>query len=359
MYRRNSKRRIFFGMIALLILLGILSSPIASIPYYAMQPGSAEDVAQFLKVNGKPVQQGKGTFYLTTVSLGKASVLDWIRSQYSHELKLIPEEQILANYQNDEEYERQQKENMLESQHSALMTAFHEARKPVKVDYLGVEVFSLRKENGLQVGDLITAMDDKPILRSEDLFAYLEKKEIGDQVKVSLKRNKQQAGKEIKEKIEKMITLVDVSQPSEGKKRAGLGIYPLTREQVSTTPPVSIEAGEIGGPSAGLMFTIEVYNQITKGDLTQGKKIAGTGTINDLGKVGQIGGIEFKVRAADEEGAEIFFAPKDQQATDQNEKVAYQAAKEIKTKMKIVPVATFQEALRYLQNLEKTSAMAS
>lgn len=359
MYRLNSKRRIFFGIIAFLILLGILSSPIASIPYYAMQPGSAEDVAQFLKVNGKLVQKGKGAFYLTTVGLGKASVMDWIQSQYSHEIRLIPEEEILANFQNDEEYERQQKENMLESQQSALITAFQEAKKPVKIDYLGVEVFSLRKENGLQVGDLITAIDESPILRKEDLFAYLEKKEIGDQVKVRLKRNKKQDGKETKEQMEKMITLVDVSQPSEGKKRAGLGIYPLTREQVSTTPPVRIEAGEIGGPSAGLMFTLEVYDQITNGDLTQGKKIAGTGTINDLGKVGQIGGIEFKVRAADSEGAEIFFAPKDLKSTDQNEKAAYQAAKEIKTKMKVVPVATFQEALRYLQNLEKTSAKAS
>lgn len=359
MYRLNPKRRIFFGIIAFLILLGILSSPIASIPYYAMQPGSAEDVAQFLKVNGKPVQEDKGTFYLTTVGLGKASVMDWIRSQYSRELKLIPEEQILANFQDDEEYERQQKENMLESQHAALITAFKEAKKPVKVNYLGVEVFSLRKENDLQVGDLITAIDGNPILRKEDLFAYLEKKEIGDQVKVSVKRNKQQNGKETRAKIEKVITLVDVSQPAEGKKRAGLGIYPMTREQVSTTPPVSIEAGEIGGPSAGLMFTLEVYDQITNGDLTQGKKIAGTGTINDQGKVGQIGGIEFKVRAADEEGAQIFFAPKDQLSTDQNEKAAYQAAKEIKTKMKIVPVATFQEALRYLQNLEQISAKAS
>ncbi|SFX05743.1 PDZ domain-containing protein [Thermoactinomyces sp. DSM 45891] len=353
MVKRNNKGRVFFGILAFLILIGILGTPIAGLPYYVMEPGSAEDVAPFVKVDEKPTEHGKGTFYLTTVGVGKATVLDWIWAQYSHELELIPEKEMFVNVRDDEEYQRQQKENMLESQNAALIAAFREAKKPMKVDYLGVEVFSIRKDNGLQVGDLITAIDGQPILRKEELFAYLEKKKIGDRVKVKFQRTN------AKDPIEKEIVLTDVAQPQEGQERAGLGIYPLTREKVNTTPSVKIEAGEIGGPSAGLMFTLEMYDQLTEGDLTHSMKIAGTGTMNSEGKVGQIGGIQYKVRAADKEGAEIFFAPKDIQSTDENEKVAIQAAKEIKTKMKIVPVATFQEALQYLQSQEKSFQKAS
>ena len=74
-------------------------------------------------------------------------------------------------------------------------------------------------------------------------------------------------------------------------------------------PKVTVHSDEIGGPSAGFMFSLEIYNQLTKEDLTKGYKIAGTGTISTDGTVGKIGGIEQKVVAADKAGAEIFFAP--------------------------------------------------
>ncbi|MFP3361706.1 S16 family serine protease, partial [Planococcus sp. SIMBA_143] len=74
-------------------------------------------------------------------------------------------------------------------------------------------------------------------------------------------------------------------------------------------PSIKINTDEIGGPSAGLMFSLEIYNQLTEEDWTKGYEIAGTGTINDEGEVGPIGGIKQKIVAADGSGAEIFFAP--------------------------------------------------
>ena len=74
-------------------------------------------------------------------------------------------------------------------------------------------------------------------------------------------------------------------------------------------PKVKIDSHEIGGPSAGLMFTLEIYNQLVEDDLTRGHEIAGTGTINEKGEVGPIGGIQQKVVAASDAGAEVFFAP--------------------------------------------------
>jgi hypothetical protein len=86
----------------------------------------------------------------------------------------------------------------------------------------------------------------------------------------------------------------------------GIGIVPMTERRVQTEQTVRIRADHIGGPSAGLMFALEILNQLTPEDLTRGLKIAGTGTLSAEGEVGQIGGVEQKVMAADREGADLF-----------------------------------------------------
>lgn len=95
----------------------------------------------------------------------------------------------------------------------------------------------------------------------------------------------------------------------EDPKRAGLGVSLITDRNVKVKPEVDMDIENIGGPSAGLMMSMEIYNQLTKEDETKGHHIAGTGTIDDEGKVGPIGGISQKVVAADKAGADIFFAP--------------------------------------------------
>ena len=113
------------------------------------------------------------------------------------------------------------------------------------------------------------------------------------------------------------------------------------------------------GPSAGLMFSLAIYTQIADTGLRNGRIVAGTGTIDRDGNVGDIGGIDKKVVAASRQGANIFFAP-DNPVTEEakkadpnaksNYETALEAAKTIKTEMKIVPVKTLQDAIDYLKN---------
>ena len=101
------------------------------------------------------------------------------------------------------------------------------------------------------------------------------------------------------------------------------------------------------------MFTLESYEVFTKQNLSHGHKIAGTGTLSPTGKVGIIGGVDKKVVAASREGAEVFFAPTDSTSVSKNQTnyaVAKRTAKKIHTKMKIVPVSTFDDALNYLKS---------
>ncbi|HBI05097.1 MAG TPA: peptidase, partial [Paenibacillaceae bacterium] len=116
---------------------------------------------------------------------------------------------------------------------------------------------------------------------------------------------------------------------------------------------------KIGGPSAGLMFTLEIMNQVSKTDLTKGYRIAGTGEMLPDGTVGRIGGIEHKIIAAAEEGVDIFFAPNDHLPLGVKNRTNYEeaveTAKKINTNMKIVPVSTVDDAIKYLETLQPKS----
>lgn len=140
--------------------------------------------------------------------------------------------------------------------------------------------------------------------------------------------------------------------------RPGIGITLTDHTRVVSQPRVRINAGQIGGPSAGLIFALETYQQVTGQNLRHGRIIAGTGTISTNGRVGAIGGIDKKVYAAAKAGARVFFAPnipatKTLRREDpdyvNNYVEAQRAAKKIGTHMRIVPVRSLQQAIRYLR----------
>src|SRR5699024_12590960 len=91
--------------------------------------------------------------------------------------------------------------------------------------------------------------------------------------------------------------------------KVGIGIQLVTNREVEINPKVEFSRGEIGGPSAGLMFALTIYNQLTKEDVSNGIKIAGTGELDYERNILSIGGIDKKVIAADKENVDILFAP--------------------------------------------------
>jgi Lon-like protease len=193
----------------------------------------------------------------------------------------------------------------------------------------------------LRAGDRIVEVDGKKLQSAEQFIEYVGQKTKGESVKITFER-----------KGKKKTVQLALQPFPEHPKRVGIGISLVTDSEIVTDPPVEIKSEEIGGPSAGLMFSLEIYNQLIEEDITKGYTIAGTGTINEKGEIGPIGGISQKIIAADKAGADIFFAPNEKGAKDSNYREALKTAKDIGTKMKIVPVDTFDEALRYLQTLK-------
>lgn len=350
-FKMNTKLKFGWGKIVLIIvLLGFIAFNIP-MPYYLIQPGTAEELRPMIQVEGASTEE-EGNFLLTTVYLGEANLLTYGYARWvASTIEILDKEVILQEGESPEQYSARQELVMDKSQNEAILVAFKAAGIPIEVDNEGVMILmvldNMPAAKVLKVGDIIRAVNEQPILAAEEIIEQVKVLKPGDQVKLNIERDGKQ------QTVEVEIALFDEqTQADTGSPKAGIGIAFENYWSIEPSREVTIDAGSIGGPSAGLMFSLEIYNQLTPVDYTKGHQIAGTGTINEVGEVGQIGGIEFKIIAADKKGADIFFVTKDIQPNDSNEKKALQTAKRIGTKMKIVPVATFKEAIQYLEQLE-------
>lgn len=348
---KNSKRKVRWGLIGglvftLLVIAGLLFYPTK---YYAEVPGSAESLKPYVTVTGKRDTE-KGAYMLTTVGVvgpTTPAMLAWAKLQpYS---EIISKQELMGN-SSSAAYDFLQQQYIKSAANNAVAAAFKAAGKPAKLNQLGIYVMDLVKgspfKGKLKVGDTITALDGKRYTTANQYIKAIQARQIGSRLNLTFTRKG------------KVHTASGKLMQLPGTKKAGIGIELTEHTTITTTPKVKIDAGQIGGPSAGLMFAVQVYTELTNQQLRHGQKIAGTGTIDGDGNVGQIGGIDKKVYIADQEGAKVFFAP-NEPATKQilkldptyenNYAVAKRTAKQIKTKMKIVPVKTLQDALNYLK----------
>lgn len=313
--------------------------------YVVESPGPLDEVARYITMPEKP--KAKGKLYSTSVSIRPALVFDYLFAGFVpyHELALKSDvygSGDVEGWDKISDYDMHQGTNL------ALLTASKKAKIPAKTTFDGMFVMDVQEGsdfyNRLKVGDLITKIDQKQFADTTEMQKYLSGKEVGQKVELTVLRDKKE------KQISGKLILVKAT------KKPGIGMTLGSQISVTTTPKVKINVTDLGGPSAGLMFTLELYQEFTGKSLTGGKKIAGTGTIDENGKVGIIGGVDKKVAAAAKAKAVVFFAPTDQPSgvkkSETNYTEAVRTAKELKTKMKIVPVATFEDALDYLTQHE-------
>ncbi|GAA3406756.1 SepM family pheromone-processing serine protease [Paenibacillus hodogayensis] len=335
------------------------------VPYYIYKPGTAEELKPMVQVAGGDEEE-KGAFMLTTVSMGRSSIFSYIAAKLSSNAEIRKKQDVLRG-SSEEEYSTRQEYVMLDSQSSSIQAAYKQAGIPFTIDSRGVIVMQTVKGypayDILHPGDQILQVGGKPIVKHEDILTELKPRKADETVEVTVKRGKTEKKLAITLKDLSAIDKENGKEPDpSGVSRIGFGIS--TAELLEIAPSqgdkkVTIDAGEIGGPSAGLLFSLEIFNQLTPGDLSKGYRIAGTGTIDPGGNVCSIGGIRQKIVAADREKADIFFAPADRKkgecnlaADVPNASDAADQAKKIGTGMKVVPIATMDEAVRYLEGLK-------
>jgi PDZ domain-containing protein len=313
-----------------------------SLPYYVSKPGIAKELAPIIQVEDR--KEGKGSFMLTTVRMGKANIYSYAEAKLFDYVELYPVDAILHETETQDEYNARQLHMMAGSKLNAIEVAYKKAGYPVEYEYKGVYVVQvipdMPAEGKLLPGDRIIEVDSQKFASSESFIEYVGSKKAGNHVELTIKRNN---------KTEKVKVTLQAFQ--EDPKKVGIGISLVDDKEIIVNPKVTVKTDEIGGPSAGLMFALEIYDQLMEEDFTKGYKIAGTGTIDSKGAVGPIGGIDQKIVAADKAGAEIFFAPNEKGISDSNYNLAVKTVNEIDSKMKIVPVDLIDDAINYLQKL--------
>lgn len=314
-----------------------------SLPYYVSKPGMAKELNPIIEVeNGF---DEKGSFMLTTIRMGKANIYSYLLASLSDYQEIYPLDAVRSEEETEEEYNVRQMHLMASSKQSAIEVAYKKAEIPIKYEYKGVYVLNvvdnMPAADKLLPGDRIFKINGHEFTSSEEFIEFVSKQTAGTEITLTYLRR----GEEENTKIQVQPFPDDAS-------RVGVGIGLVDDKELHVNPNVEIKTDDIGGPSAGFMFSLEIYNQLIEEDLTKGYAIAGTGTISSDGKVGRIGGIEQKIVAADKAGAEIFFAPNEEGAEDSNYNAAIKTAKDINTKMKIVPIDTFDEAIDYLKELQ-------
>jgi PDZ domain-containing protein len=352
----RTRRFLVSALIGLAILYAIF---FIQLPYFIFMPGTAEEIKPMVSIS-KGSDQERGALMLTTVRVSDTNITNYLLALINPYDELQPKSSIFRQGETETEYSSRQEYVMITSQSDAIEAAYKKAGVPYHINHEGVRVLQLLAgmpgEKVLKAGDTLLKIDDKQIQASSDLLDYIKTKKVGDSVTITFRRDKAEQSSTLQ------LAQLPQAQGSKEPPRAGLGIVPADMQSVKpdqADKQVTIKAGEIGGPSAGLMFSLEIYNQLVPGDITKGYRIAGTGTINPEGLVGVIGGIQHKIIAADKAGAEIFFAPKDIKPKEGspilNYTTAVERAKQINSKMKIVEVETMDDALRYLAALPAKS----
>jgi PDZ domain-containing protein len=304
--------------------------------YQVELPATAQPVSPKIYVAGHPPKTGWGQLYMTFVSEPDTNLLEQIYGWLDPDASLVP----LPPHYSASQYQQETVQMMLTSQQTAELVAL--CHLGYKLCNGGILVDSIapysKVGKSLQQGDVIISLNGKAVLTPDQLKAALTAVQPGATVSLGVVRNQQHL-------TPRAPTVRSPAAPH----GAALGIY------IEAAPPLSfpaklpvdikIDAGNIAGPSAGLMFTLGILEQLSPTDLTHGYKIAGTGTINIDGSVGAIGGVKQKVIGAEWAGAKYFIVPYDGgNYTD--------AKAVVKPGMTLVPVHNLNDALHFLATLK-------
>jgi PDZ domain-containing protein len=332
--------------IALAVLAGVtLLLLAAATPSsdYLFLPSPAQPVAPVVKVAGEtadPAPSGPG-FLFTAVAQRRASRLEsWLPFLREDHAEVVPISALIPPGGTPQEQDRVDRAAMTDSQRTAAAVAEKALGKPVKITTRGVRVNdtavpggSPARSAGLQSGDVITAVDGKPVTTLAGLRQLLGTFTAGQVVAISyLRDNKPQTAK---------VTL-RASPDTADNGRPILGIGASDDVDITLPVPVTYSIGDVEGPSAGLAFALEVYSALTGRKLYGNRRVAVTGALEIGGTVLPIGGAEQKAIGAAESGAEVFLVPTENLA---------EARKGAPKSLRVIPVKSFADAIAQLEKL--------
>ena len=307
----------------IIILALLIISVSIELPYYIEAPGGTINLTKRID---KKYNRKNGSLNMLYVTEYRGNIVTVLLSKVikTWDLYEISNQQV-SNETSEDIYIRNKV--MLENSiNNATYVAYKEGGKNITIKSKENIVIATTKDNGFLIGDKILTIDGKDVEDIQTIKNYLATLKKDDQVTVKLKRDNKE--KELK------ITL------DEDKI---LGIMMITNYKYDTDEELDIafKSGE-GGSSGGLILTLGIYSKITGEDLLKGRDIAGTGTIDINGNVGEIDGVKYKIAGAVRNKMDVVLV------SPYNYDEAIKVVKDNNYKIKIVKVNTFKEAIDYL-----------
>ncbi|MGW1070437.1 YlbL family protein [Streptomyces aureus] len=348
-------RRTATMLASTLILIALLCAGVfIKVPYSEMSPGPTvntlgdHDGEPVLQISGRKTYPTTGHLNMTTVRVTSAdynmNLVEAVYGWLAHDSKIVPHDTLYPDGKTEQQSTQENAEEFSQSQESAKVSALKALGIPVKSWVIvSTVVKGSPAEGRLHAGDVIKAVDGTVVKAPDDVAKLVTKHKPGDKVVFRIVPAKEQAAATKENRTAtatKDVTITTVKSDDSGTDRAIVGISAGTDHTFPFS--IDIKLADVGGPSAGLMFSLGIVDKLTPGNLTGGKFVAGTGTIDDNGKVGPIGGIDMKTVGARNKGAQYFLTPKDNCA---------EAAKDTPSGLRLVKVDTLDDAMKALKDI--------
>ncbi|WP_189215149.1 MULTISPECIES: YlbL family protein [Streptomyces] len=348
-------RRTATMLASTLMLIALLCAGVfIPVPYAEMSPGPTvntlgeHDGEPVLQISGHETYPTTGHLNMTTVRVTSAdyrmNLVEAVYGWLAHDNKVVPHDTLYPDGKTEEQSTQENAEEFSQSQESAKVAALKSLDIPVQSWVIVQSVLKDSPAQGrLHAGDVIKSVDGTAVKAPGDVAELVTRHKVGEEVRFTIVPADEQAAAEKENRTAsrtKDVTITTAASDDEGADRAVVGIAAGTDHTFPFT--IDIKLADVGGPSAGLMFALGIVDKLTEEDLTGGRFVAGTGTIDDDGTVGPIGGIEMKTVGARDKGAQYFLTPEDNCAS---------AARDVPDGLTLVKVGSLDDALGALEDI--------
>jgi len=310
------------------------------VPYVSWSPGGTQDTLgsvgkePIIKISGVPSYPTTGQLDLTTLSVTRAqshlTLPEAVLSYWLPNRDTLPRDAVYAPGKSAAQVDNEEADMMETAQGDAVVAALRAAGQPVtRLPVVSSVTVGGPAHDRLRPGDLVLSVDGVKTSRAASVGEDIRRHKVGEPVSFLVLRDR------VRTKVQ-VTTTRSATEPNVAV--VGITVGVGYRYQ----PRISFDLGQqIGGPSAGLVFALAIYDKLTPGPLLDGRHIAGTGEIDPMGKVGAIGGIQEKIAAAEKAGATVFLVP----APNCRDLAGVQ------TDLTLVKVATLSDAIQAIRTL--------
>ena len=337
--RHWSRRRRWLTSIGFLLAIVVITlGLVVRLPYYVMSPGSSRPTESLISVSGAQTYETGGAVDFLTVSLRQATPIEAFAAWVNPDLDLTPEEDILGKQTPDQNRDlnlRMMSDSKDAAQYQALTRLGYIVESKGTGAVIASVVDSGPSVNALVPGDVIVRVNGQQISFSQELIDVISATAPGTTITLDVEPFDSTIDGARPAREVQIVLGARESDPTKGF----LGVSTFTRDLSFKYPvQISIDSGRVGGPSAGLAFTLGILDVMTPGSLTGGLKVSATGTMAIDGTVGPIGGIHQKVMASRRAGVDLMLVP----ASEVDE------ARKYAGDLRIEPVESLTQALEVL-----------